>query len=123
MEIRVAGAANDADARRVAESIANSPLVKTAIAGEDPNWGRIVMAVGKSGARADRDQLSIKIGGISVACNGHVDENYDESAAAEHMKNSEIEFDVNLGLGGGEATVWTCDFSNGYVAINADYRS
>ncbi len=123
VEIRVRGAANTADARKVAMAIANSPLVKTAFAGEDPNWGRIVMAVGKSGARADRDRLSIRFGDILVAENGWVAPGYNEATAAAYMKNPELKVTVDLGLGGGESTVWTCDFTQRYVAINADYRS
>ncbi|MBJ3761589.1 bifunctional glutamate N-acetyltransferase/amino-acid acetyltransferase ArgJ [Maribius pontilimi] len=123
IEVAVTGAASDADARKVAMSIANSPLVKTAIAGEDPNWGRIVMAVGKSGAAADRDQLSIRFGDVLVAEKGWVAESYTEEAGAAHMKGDEIEIDVDLGLGDGKATVWTCDLTHGYITINADYRS
>ena len=123
VEIRVSGAASDAEARRVAMSIANSPLVKTAIAGEDPNWGRIVMAVGKSGARADRDRLSIRFGDIPVAENGWVSPAYREQDAAAYMQRDEIVIGVDLGLGAGRATVWTCDLTHGYITINADYRS
>lgn len=123
VEVRVTGAMNDADADRVARAIANSPLVKTAIAGEDPNWGRIVMAVGKSGAVADRDLLTIKFGDITVAELGWVAESYSEEAGAAYMKNAELLIDVNLGLGSGAATVWTCDLTHAYIQINADYRS
>jgi glutamate N-acetyltransferase/amino-acid N-acetyltransferase len=123
IEIRVTGAATDAEARQVGLSIANSPLVKTAIAGEDPNWGRIVMAVGKSGARADRDHLEIKFGDIVVAENGWVCPHYTEDAGAEYMKRDTIVITVDLGLGGGIGTVWTCDLTHGYITINADYRS
>jgi glutamate N-acetyltransferase/amino-acid N-acetyltransferase len=123
VEIRVTGAACDADAHRHAKSIANSPLVKTAIAGEDPNWGRIVMAVGKSGARADRDALAIWFGDNKVAENGWVSPDYSEDAAAAYMKNQELVIHVDLGLGGGTAQVWTCDLTHGYIDINADYRS
>lgn len=123
VEIRVTGASSDDDAHRIAKSIANSPLVKTAIAGEDPNWGRIVMAVGKSGANADRDRLSISFGGLVVAENGQVSDRYSEYLAAEYMKNQELAIQVNLGLGAGSALVWTCDLSQAYVSINADYRS
>jgi glutamate N-acetyltransferase/amino-acid N-acetyltransferase len=104
-------------------SIANSPLVKTAIAGEDPNWGRIVMAVGKSGAAADRDLLSIWFGDNLVADKGWRAESYSEEACAAHMKGENIDIRVDLGLGGGTATVWTCDLTHGYISINADYRS
>lgn len=121
--ISVTGASSDADARTHAMSIANSPLVKTAIAGEDPNWGRIVMAVGKSGAPADRDRLAIRFGDILVASDGWVNPDYREEDAARYMKNPELEIHVDLGLGGGRAVVWTCDLTHGYIDINADYRS
>lgn len=123
VEVRVRGADSDADADKVARSIANSPLVKTALAGEDPNWGRIVMAVGKSGAVADRDLLTIRFGDILVAENGWVAESYSEDAGAAYMKQQELLVDVDLGLGSGTATVWTCDLTHGYIQINADYRS
>jgi glutamate N-acetyltransferase/amino-acid N-acetyltransferase len=123
IEVSVTGAASDADAHVHAKSIANSPLVKTAIAGEDPNWGRIVMAVGKSGARADRDRLSIWFGDLEVAREGEVSPAHDEARAAAYMKNEEIVIHVDLGLGGGTARVWTCDLTHGYIDINADYRS
>ncbi len=124
IEVRVEGAASDADARRVAFAIANSPLVKTAVAGEDPNWGRVVMAVGKSGAgAADRDRLSIRFGDVQVAEGGQVSPAYREADAAAHMKGQEILIRVGMGLGAGRATVWTCDLTHGYVSINADYRS
>ncbi|ABD53208.1 bifunctional glutamate N-acetyltransferase/amino-acid acetyltransferase ArgJ [Jannaschia sp. CCS1] len=123
VEVRVTGAETDADATRVARSIANSPLVKTAVAGEDPNWGRIVMAVGKSGAKADRDRLTIRLGEILVAEHGWVAESYSEEAGATYMKQEELLIDVDLGLGSGAATVWTCDLTHGYIQINADYRS
>lgn len=123
IQIAVTGADSAASARRVALAIANSPLVKTAIAGEDPNWGRVVMAVGKAGERADRDRLTIGIGGIAIARDGERVEGYDEGPVAAHMKGSEIEIDVDLGIGDGSATVWTCDLTHGYISINADYRS
>jgi glutamate N-acetyltransferase/amino-acid N-acetyltransferase len=123
VEIRVTGAADDADARRVAMAIANSPLVKTAIAGEDANWGRIVMAVGKSGARADRDRLSIRFGDIVVAEAGHRAPGYSEAETSAYMKRQELVIGVDLGLGAAARTVWTCDLTHGYVDINADYRS
>lgn len=123
VEIRVSGAASDSDAKVHGLSIANSPLVKTAIAGEDANWGRIVMAIGKSGAAADRDKLSIRIGGVLVAEEGWVSPTYVEADAAAHMKGEEILIEVGLGLGEGTATVWTCDLTHGYIDINADYRS
>ena len=121
--VQVDGAASNEDATKVALAIANSPLVKTAIAGEDPNWGRVVMAVGKSGAQADRDTLSIWFGDILVAENGWVSPDYAEQAGASYMKNDEITVRVDLGLGRGSATVWTCDLTHGYITINADYRS
>ena len=123
VEITVTGAASDADAKTHAMSIANSPLVKTAIAGEDPNWGRIVMAVGKSGAAADRDRLSIRFGDMLVAENGWVSPGYDEAQAAAHMKGQKVDILVDLGIGDGKAVVWTCDLTHGYIEINADYRS
>ncbi|MBI6629354.1 bifunctional glutamate N-acetyltransferase/amino-acid acetyltransferase ArgJ [Pontibaca salina] len=123
VEIRVTGAANTDDAKVHGLSIANSPLVKTAIAGEDPNWGRIVMAIGKSGASADRDRLNIRFGDILVAENGWVSPDYREEAAAEYMKRQDLVISVDLGLGDGQATVWTCDLTHGYIDINADYRS
>lgn len=121
--VEVTGAASDGDARLVAMSIANSPLVKTAIAGEDPNWGRIVMAVGKSGAKADRDRLSIWFGPHLVAENGWVAKTYTEDASASYMKQSELVIRTDLGIGGAKTTVWTCDLTHGYIEINADYRS
>ncbi|WP_187428433.1 Glutamate N-acetyltransferase 2 [Roseobacter fucihabitans] len=123
VEIAVTGALDDAEARVHALSIANSPLVKTAIAGEDANWGRVVMAVGKSGATADRDLLSIRFGDVVVAENGWVSPGYDESKAAAHMKGDTLVIGVDIGLGQGRATVWTCDLTHGYIDINADYRS
>ena len=121
--IKVTGAATDQAARRIGLAIANSPLVKTALAGEDPNWGRIVMAVGKSGERADRDRLGITFGDILVAENGWVAESYTEEAGATYMRRAELEIGVDVGVGHGSATVWTCDLTHGYVTINADYRS
>ena len=123
IEIAISGARDDADAGKVARAIADSPLVKTAVAGEDPNWGRIVMAVGKSGAEADRDLLSIRFGDVLVAENGWVAASYREVDGARYMKGSEIRISVDLGLGEGTATVWTCDFTHKYISINADYRS
>ncbi len=123
VEVAVTGAASDAEAKIHALSIANSPLVKTALAGEDPNWGRVVMAIGKSGARADRDMISIWFGDILVAREGWVEPAYDEAEAAKYMKNQELTISVDLGLGGGTARVWTCDLTHGYITINADYRS
>ena len=121
--VTVNGAKDDADAHKVALSIANSPLVKTAIAGEDANWGRVVMAVGKSGAAADRDKLSIRFGDITVAENGWRAPHYSEDATSAYMKNQELEIGVDLGIGDGKSTVWTCDLTHGYISINADYRS
>ncbi|MBC57034.1 MAG: bifunctional ornithine acetyltransferase/N-acetylglutamate synthase [Confluentimicrobium sp.] len=123
VEVTVTGAQTEADARKVAMAIANSPLVKTAIAGEDPNWGRVVMAVGKSGATADRDLLSIRFGDILVAENGWVSPDYTEEAGASYMKQQELVIGVDLGLGRGKSTVWTCDLTHRYIDINADYRS
>jgi glutamate N-acetyltransferase/amino-acid N-acetyltransferase len=123
IEIRVEGAVSDDSARRIALSIANSPLVKTAIAGEDANWGRVVMAVGKAGEPADRDRLAIRFGNTQVARDGLPVEDYDETPVAAHLKGSEISIGVGLGLGTGRATVWTCDLTHGYISINADYRS
>jgi len=121
--ISVNGARDDRDARKVAFSIANSPLVKTAMAGEDANWGRVVMAVGKSGAVADRDKLSIRFGTMTVAENGWRAPDYSEDAASAYMKNDMLEIGVDLGIGSGTSTVWTCDLTHGYITINADYRS
>ncbi|MCE8513168.1 bifunctional glutamate N-acetyltransferase/amino-acid acetyltransferase ArgJ [Ruegeria pomeroyi] len=123
VEIRVTGAVSDTDARVHGLAIANSPLVKTAIAGEDPNWGRVVMAIGKSGAAADRDLLSISFGDILVAEKGWVSPTYREEDAAAYMKGQELVIGVDLGLGEGKSTVWTCDLTHGYIEINADYRS
>ncbi len=123
VEVRVTGAASDADARVHALAIANSPLVKTAVAGEDPNWGRVVMAIGKSGAAADRDKLTIRFGDILVAENGWVSPDYREEQGASYMKNDELVIAVELALGTGNATVWTCDLTHAYIEINADYRS
>lgn len=123
IEIRVEGAVSDESARRIAMSIANSPLVKTAVAGEDANWGRVVMAVGKAGEPADRDRLAIRFGDTQVARAGLPVEGYDETPVAEHLKGREIDIGVELGLGSGRATVWTCDLTHGYISINADYRS
>ncbi len=123
VEIRVTGAASDADAKVHGLAIANSPLVKTAIAGEDPNWGRVVMAIGKAGATADRDLLSISFGDILVAEKGWVSPDYREEDAAAYMKGQDLVIAVDLGLGEGRSTVWTCDLTHGYIEINADYRS
>jgi glutamate N-acetyltransferase/amino-acid N-acetyltransferase len=123
VSIAVTGAAGDAAARRIALAIANSPLVKTAIAGADANWGRIVMAVGKAGEKADRDKLRIAIGGVTVALKGAVAPGYDETPVAQHMKGREIDIAVDVGVGRGKAAVWTCDLTHGYISINGDYRS
>ena len=123
VQVAVTGADNDADARKVAMAIANSPLVKTAVAGEDPNWGRVVMAVGKSGAKADRDTLSISFGDILVAEKGWVSPDYREELGATYMKQQDLEINVDLGIGEGSAIAWTCDLTNRYIQINADYRS
>lgn len=123
VEVTVTGADSAKAAKRVAFSIANSPLVKTAIAGEDANWGRIVMAVGKAGEKADRDRLAIWFGGVRVAHKGVRDPDYDEAEVSQIMKRDDIVINVDLGLGKGAATVWTCDLTKDYVAINGDYRS
>lgn len=123
VEIRVTGATDATDAHRVAMAIANSPLVKTAIAGQDANWGRIVAAVGKSGARADRDRLSIRFGDITVAENGWRAPDYSEADTSAYMKNQSLVIGVDLGLGAAARTVWTCDLTHRYIDINADYRS
>ncbi len=123
VEICITGAKDNADAKRAGLAIANSPLVKTAIAGEDPNWGRVVMAVGKSGAKADRDLLSIWFGDVLVADKGWVAPGYREGDGAAHMKGQEIVIKVDLGIAAGKATVWTCDLTHEYISINADYRS
>ncbi|MDS9466637.1 bifunctional glutamate N-acetyltransferase/amino-acid acetyltransferase ArgJ [Paracoccus sp. MBLB3053] len=123
VEVNVTGAASVQDAHRVAMAIANSPLVKTAIAGEDANWGRVVMAVGKSGAQADRDRLTIRFGDMILAENGWRAPSYDEAAASAYMKQDHLVLGVDLGLGKAKRTVWTCDLTHGYIDINADYRS
>ena len=123
VEVRVTGATDAADADRIARAIADSPLVKTAIAGEDPNWGRIVMAVGKSGGKADRDRLAIRFGNHLVAEKGLRNPDYSEEAVAAYMKGTELCIAVDLGLGGASRTIWTCDLTHRYIDINADYRS
>lgn len=123
VEVAVTGAATVEDAHKVAMAVANSPLVKTAIAGEDANWGRVVAAVGKSGAQADRDRLSIRFGDITLAENGWRVPDYDEAEVSAYMKRPELVIGVDLGLGEGARTVWTCDLTHGYIDINADYRS
>jgi glutamate N-acetyltransferase / amino-acid N-acetyltransferase len=121
--VEVTGAESDGAARRIGFSIANSPLVKTAVAGGDPNWGRVVMAVGKAGEAADRDRLSITYGDIQVAKDGERAPTYDEKTVAAYMAGREITIRVDLGLGAGKATVWTCDLTHGYISVNSDYRS
>ena len=123
IEIRVSGAAHKQAAKRIAMSIANSPLVKTAIAGEDANWGRIVMAVGKAGERADRDKLVITFGGTTITRDGGPVEGYDEAPVVAHMKGQNILIKVDVGVGSGSATVWTCDLTHGYIDINGSYRT
>jgi len=123
VEVRITGAASLRDARLAARAIAQSPLVKTAVAGEDPNWGRVVMAVGKSGARADRDLLAIRFGDILVAENGVVSPDYREQDGAAYMKGENLLIAVDLGIGAHETRIWTCDLTKQYIAINADYRS
>ena len=123
IRIDVAGAVSAPSAKRVAMAIANSPLVKTAVAGEDANWGRIVMAVGKAGEPADRDLISVAVGGVWMARAGGVVAGYDEAPVVAHMKGREVEIAVDLGLGDGRATVWTCDLTHGYIDINGSYRS
>ncbi|MEO5806566.1 bifunctional glutamate N-acetyltransferase/amino-acid acetyltransferase ArgJ [Devosia sp.] len=123
VSIHVEGATSDESAFRIAKSIADSPLVKTAIAGEDANWGRVVMAVGKAGEPADRDRLSIRFGDLLVARNGERAAGYDEKATSAYMKGEDLELTVSLGLGEGRATVYTCDLTHGYITINGDYRS
>jgi len=121
--IDVTGAVSARSARRIGLSVANSPLVKTALAGADANWGRIVMAVGKAGEPADRDRLSIAMGGVPITEAGQVLDDYDEAPVAEHLKGREIHIGIDIGLGRGKARVWTCDLTHGYIDINADYRS
>ena len=123
IEVSVSGAVSDESARRIGLAIANSPLVKTAIAGGDANWGRVVMAVGKAGEPADRDRLSIAFGGHWAARDGQPVEDYDEAPVARHLEGQDVDMTVDLGMGDGRATVWTCDLTHGYIDINADYRS
>jgi glutamate N-acetyltransferase / amino-acid N-acetyltransferase len=121
--INVGGASSNGAARKIGLAVANSPLVKTAMAGEDANWGRIVMAVGKSGERADRDKLRISIGGVRITDAGQVVANYDETPVMKHIKGTDIVIDIDLGIGRGRATVWTCDLTHGYIDINGSYRT
>ncbi len=123
VSVHVEGAVSDASAFRIAKAIADSPLVKTAIAGEDANWGRVVMAVGKAGEPADRDRLAIRFGDLVVARNGERASGYDEAATSAYMKGEDLELTVSLGLGDGRATVYTCDLTHAYITINGDYRS
>ena len=123
VEVRVSGAASPEDAHKTAMAIANSPLVKTAVAGQDPNWGRIVAAIGKSGAAADRDKLTIHFGDILVAKNGWRNPDYREDDGAAYMRQQDLIIAVDLGLGKAHKSVWTCDLTNRYIEINADYRS
>ncbi len=123
IEITLSGAENNKAAHKIAMSIANSPLVKTAIAGEDANWGRIVMAIGKAGEKANRDKIRIKIGGIQVAKNGMKDGTYKESEIMPHMKGRHIIIEADVGVAKGKATVWTCDLTHRYIDINGSYRS
>jgi len=123
VSVHVEGATSDASAFRIAKAIADSPLVKTAIAGEDANWGRVVMAVGKAGEPADRDRLAIRFGDLLVARDGERAPGYDEAATSAYMKGEDLELTVSLGLGEGRATVYTCDLTHGYITINGDYRS
>ena len=123
VSVHVEGATSDASAFRIAKAIADSPLVKTAIAGEDANWGRVVMAVGKAGEPADRDRLAIRFGDLLVAKDGERAAVYDEAATSAYMKGEDLELTVSLGLGDGRATVYTCDLTHGYITINGDYRS
>ncbi|MDE0387694.1 MAG: bifunctional glutamate N-acetyltransferase/amino-acid acetyltransferase ArgJ [Rhodospirillales bacterium] len=123
VSITVRGAASEAAARKLGLAIANSPLVKTAIAGEDPNWGRIVAVVGRAGVPFEQERLSIWLGAERAARDGVADPDFDEPAAARHMKGQEVEIAVEIGAGPGTATVWTCDLTHGYISINADYRS
>jgi glutamate N-acetyltransferase/amino-acid N-acetyltransferase len=119
----VTGAASRQAARRIALSIGNSPLVKTAIAGADANWGRIAMAVGKAGEKAIREKLSVRIGGVPIAAEGGLVPGYDETPVAAHLAGRDILIEVDVGVGRGMATIWTCDLTHGYIDINGSYRS
>ncbi len=123
VKVNVTGASNPASARKIAKSIAESPLCKTAWAGEDANWGRIVMAVGKTDEPVERDRLSIRFGTLVAAENGAVSLNYNEAAMSAYMKNQELEISVDVGVGRATAHVYTCDLTHGYISINGDYRS
>jgi glutamate N-acetyltransferase/amino-acid N-acetyltransferase len=121
--IDIKGAASDRAARRIGLAVANSPLVKTAIAGSDANWGRVVMAVGKAGEKADRDRMSISFGGIDITRRGKQVADYDEAAIERHLAGQDVDLAVDVGVGKGAARVWTCDLTHGYITINADYRT
>jgi glutamate N-acetyltransferase/amino-acid N-acetyltransferase len=121
--LHISGAASEKAARRIGLSVANSPLVKTTIAGGDANWGRVVMAVGKAGEKADRDLLSISMGGIAITRKGKIVSGYDEKPVAAHLKDREIMLEIDVGVGKGCATIWTCDLTHRYITINANYRS
>jgi glutamate N-acetyltransferase/amino-acid N-acetyltransferase len=123
VSITITGAEHDEAARKIGLTIGNSPLVKTAIAGEDANWGRIVAAVGKAGQKADRDKLTVRIGGVLIAAEGQVVSGYDETPVSAHMKGQEIIIEVDVGIASGAATIWTCDLTHGYIDINGSYRS
>ena len=123
IEIAITGAENDKAAHRIAMSVANSPLVKTAVAGEDANWGRVVMAIGKAGEKAIRDKLKIRIGGVTVAKNGMRDPSYKEAEIMPHMKGRHIVIEADVGVAKGKSTVWTCDLTHAYIDINGSYRS
>jgi glutamate N-acetyltransferase/amino-acid N-acetyltransferase len=123
VSVTVTGARSDTAARRIALAVANSPLVKTAIAGEDANWGRIVAAIGKSGEEADRDRLEIAIGGVTIAKDGMEVPGYDETPVVRHMKGDTVDIAIGINLGSGTATIWTCDLTHGYIDINGSYRS
>ena len=123
VKINVSGAESAISARKIARTIAESPLVKTAFAGEDANWGRIVMAVGRADEPIDRDRISVKFGNLTAAHDGLVSPTYSEAKMSAYMKKKELEVSVDVGVGRGSATVWTCDLTHGYVSINGDYRS
>lgn len=123
MKVTVSGAASSASARKIARTICESPLVKTAFAGEDANWGRIVMAVGRADEPIDRDRVKVQFGPLVAAQDGLISPTYDEAKMSAYMKNQELEVSVDVGVGRASATMWTCDLTKQYVAINGDYRS